>query len=249
MKLLLVIASLMMASNVFAGLDQKKVDRLTRQAKSQFNQFVKTNPSLAQMESKFVVKGGLQYFPGQSLMSFRYVCINGGNVQTTVPVNKCIQWSVDFEKNNKEWTQSFSSFHKAKMAEDDRYADSDAYCSAKSTPAIASHPISYQTKGCVVWAVDFEDKDGDEWTNTYNSLHKAKMAEDDRYADSKAYCAKRGTVTKTVATSQNLKVFRMRKGATEKIKLDEDDNDLYLGKWKYRVPSCNEMDLPPVPAN
>ena len=250
MKSIILLITFILASTSFANIDMGDVKKDTRKAKSAFNQMVASNPSLAQMEESFTVKGGLTYFPGVGFYSLRNVCQTGNSVQTTQPVSKCIEWSVNFEdKEGDKSTESFDNLHDAKMASNESDALGNEYCSSKSAPAIATSPKIYQGASCVEWSVKFKDKDGDIWTQKYGNHQEASKAARGKDATSKAKCSDIAQVNKAVQTSINLKVYRTRKGSSEKNHLEEDDSDLQVGNWVYTAPSCGDDTLPPVMAN
>ena len=246
MKVLMIMAALLMATTSFAGLSSKDKEEIkdnTAQAKKVFKKMMANGAGLAELESEFNVKGGLSPMPTLGFYSLRYMCKNGNTIQSTRLIKKCIEWSVDFEdKRGNEWTKTFSSQFQASLAEDDRDADSDAYCSAKSAGEIYTHPINYQAKGCVTWGVDFKDKRDNEWTKTFSNYFQASLAEDDRDADSDAYCVEKGIVNKTVPTSVSLSVYRKQTVADPRPRLEKDSDKLLVGKVKYSIPACNGSD-------
>lgn len=215
MKTLMVISALLMAVNVFAKHNEEDS---YQEAKKLFKSMSATE---ALMSGEFEEQFWNKLVPGTSTWyGPTNLCINGERIETINPVTFCTQWSLKYEtKTGKKAVMNFEYKGQASRFAEKSKDIGKEYCSLKEKK-IASGPMKYQVRGCVLWSK--KNKDGDK-------KYYTKEVDGSR-------CAEYGMINKGVSPYFQVRFYADR------------DREDFLGTHRYRVPNCNG-DLTPVPAN
>ena len=238
MKLLTVLAVLLVATNVFAGDD----DRDKKQkAQKLFNSMTATE---ALESNKFDTRVWNTQLPGTSSWSGpRNICLDGDMIRSKQPYNKCVLWIVNlkekkFGKDYKEFTYYSQA---SNYAEDSSNAKGRPEC-AESVVTEYAHPVNYTVNACVLWGVSLKEKSFGKDVKTFNYYGQAnKFADDSSNAKGNPFCMEKQDVQKSFPSTYKVDFF---------VKRSDKENSDKLGSYSYPWDNCDgTATMPPAPAN